>query len=299
MTLKQKGLLAALSANTIWGFTSIPIRLLRTYPPEQILFFRIIISLAVCWTFILSYKKESLKLTLKAINTGGKKHYLLVISSGLLITLNWYAYIYVVNYVNLNTAAFAYMICPLITAVAGFIILKEEVSRLKFIAIGLALISIIALATGSFTDVLWSVITAAFYAFYLIVQRVLNSLDKIIVLGLQLIIAFVLTLPFFHEQLYHVPVDLTFWILVSAIAIVFTLIPLFLSLYALESLPSSTVGILIYINPVVAFSIAFLYFHESINPNQVLAYSLLVIAVIVFNWKIINSAVFRAKDKIF
>jgi len=295
MTLKQKGLLAALSANTIWGFTSIPIRLLRTYPPEQILFFRIIISLIVCWTFILTYKKQCLKETFKTINSGGKKFYLLAICSGVLITLNWYAYIYVVNYVNLNSAAFAYMICPLITAVAGFLILKEEVSRLKFIAIGLALISITALATGSFTDVLWSVITAAFYAFYLIVQRILNSLDKIIVLGLQLIIALLLTLPFLYEQLLHIPTDLVFWELIVAISIFFTLIPLFLSLYALESLPSSTVGILIYINPVVAFHIAFLYFHESINLNQIFAYSLLVIAVIIFNWKIIYNSLYKDK----
>jgi len=297
MTLKQKGLLAALSANTIWGFTSIPIRLLRTYPPEQIVFFRVIISLIVCWTFILTFKRKSLKHTINTLKLSGKKSVLLVISSGILITLNWYTYIYVVNYVNLNTAAFAYMVCPLITAVAGFLVLKEEVSRLKFIAIGLALISIIALATGSFTDVLWSVFTAAFYAFYLIVQRIINSLDKIIVLGLQLLIALALTLPFFHKQLLDIPTGIIFWELMIAISLVFTLIPLFLSLYALESLPSSTVGILIYINPVVAFSIAFLYFHESINLNQIFAYALLIIAVIIFNWKIVNSAIFRVKDK--
>lgn len=295
MTNRQKGLVTALSANVMWGFTSIPIRQLKGHSPDQILFYRIILSLFFCLLFIFSFKRDALKQNMIVLKKEKKSIYFLIILSGILITLNWYAFIFVVNNINLNSAAFAYMVCPLITAIAGFIILKEEISRLKFIAIGLALISIIALATGSLTDVLWSVITAAFYAFYLIVQRVLNHLDKIIILALNLIVAFLITLPFLYTQFLNTPTDLSFWYLISSISIFFTLIPLALSLYSLETLPSSTAGILIYINPVVAFSIAFLYFHESINPNQIFAYALLIIAVIIFNWKIIYS--FFSQDK--
>lgn len=289
MTPTQKGLTAALSANIIWGFTSIPIRALRNYSSEQILFSRIIVSLIFCWLFILLFKRTVIKHNLEAIYNGGKPLILLLALSGVFITLNWYTFIYVVNHTNLNTAAFAYMVCPIITAIAGFLILKEEITRLKFIGISLALISIITLATGSLTDVLWSIITASFYTFYIITQRVLNHLDKVIVLGINLIIALIITLPFFYQQIFELPNDYIFWELTISISIFFTLIPLFLSLYSLETLNSSTVGILIYINPVVAFSTAFLYFHESINPNQIFAYSLLIIAVIIFNWKIASS----------
>lgn len=293
MTPTQRGLIAALSANIVWGFTSIPIRALRNYSSEQILFSRIIISLTFCWLFVLFFKKSVFKQNIRAINEGGKKLIILLTLSGIFITLNWYAFIYVVNHVNLNTAAFAYMVCPIITAIAGFLILKEEITRLKFIGIGLAIISIITLATGSFTDVLWSVVTASFYTFYIITQRVLNHLDKVIVLGLNLVIALVITLPFLYGQIFQFPIDFVFWGLMVSISIFFTLIPLFLSLYSLETINSSTVGILIYINPVVAFSLAFLYFHESINQHQILAYALIVIAVIIFNWKIVNSFFYK------
>lgn len=289
MTPTQKGLTAALSANIIWGFTSILIKELRDYSSEQILFSRIIISLLFCWLFILFFKKPVFKQNIKAISNGGNKLFVLLILSGIFITLNWYTFIYVVNHVNLNTAAFAYMVCPIITAIAGFLILKEEITQLKYIGIGLALVSIVTLATGSFTDVIWSVIIASFYTFYIIAQRVLNHLDKVIVLGLNLIIALIITLPFLYGQFFEFPTDFLFWGFIISISIFFTLIPLFLSLYSLETLNSSTVGILIYINPVVAFSIAFLYFHESINSNQILAYTLLVIAIIIFNWKIVSS----------
>ena len=100
--------------------------------------------------------------------------------------LNWYTFIYAVNNVSLQSAAFAYMVCPLITAFGGFLILKEELSKLKLISLGIALFSILLLATGSFIEVLWSVVIAALYAFYLIIQRKMQHLDKLNVLAVQI-----------------------------------------------------------------------------------------------------------------
>lgn len=304
MPFKLRCFLAALSANIIWGFVSIPIRLLKAYPAEQILFFRILTSLFICWLFILLFQRNKLIKDLKLLKTGyefsNKKLRLLLLTSGFLITFNWYAFIYVINHVSLNSAAFAYMVCPLITALAGFVLLKEEISRLKFIGIGLAVISVIILATGSLRDVTWSVITASFYAFYLITQRVMQSLDKINVLGMQLAIAFCIILPVYIFVANDVTTDWIFWLNIIIIAVVFTLIPLFLSLYALEGLPSSTVGIIIYINPIIAFCVAFLYFHESIQINQIFAYTLLLVAVIIFNWKIFSNTLgkFRKRERV-
>jgi chloramphenicol-sensitive protein RarD len=185
------------------------------------------------------------------------------------------------------------MVCPLITALGGFLILKEELSRLKLIAIAIAIISIIILATGSFTDVMWSVITAAFYAFFLVIQRIIKTISKLNMLGFQLFIALFLILPLFFINLKPIPLNLSFWVDIVIIAIFFTLLPLLLSLFALNSLPSSTVGIIIYVNPIVAFGVAFFYFHETIKANQLFAYGLLAIAVVIFNWKILKENIFK------
>lgn len=289
MQVKSKSFFAALTANITWGFVSIPFRAIKEYPADQILFFRIVVSLVICGLYILCFKKEALK---KDINTlmisGNYKPHIILLLSGILITLNWYTFIYVVNEVNLSTAAFAYMICPLITAAAGFILLKEQVTYLKLIAILVATSSIIMLATGSLSNVIWAIITATFYAFYLITQRVLQLFDKVVIIGFNMIVALVLISPLYLIHNYSFPLDLSFWINIFIIATLFTLIPLLLSLYALKNLPSSTVGIIIYINPVVAFGVAFLYFHENITFTEVLAYVLLVIAVIIFNWSLIR-----------
>lgn len=301
MNKKAIALSSALLANIIWGFISIAFRFLKEYSAEQILYYRIFVSFVICWLIILFINGKKLKADIKEITSHtGKiafKLYGLIFLSGVFITLNWFTFIYVVNNVNLKSAAFAYMVCPLITALGGFIILKEELSRLKFIGITLAIVSIFILATGSFTDVIWSITTAAFYAFFLIIQRVIQNISKLNMLGFQLVIALGLVLPLFFIFPQPAPQSLSFWIDIIIISIVFTIIPLLLSLYALSVLPSSTVGILIYINPVVAFSIAFFYFHEGIKANQILAYVLLVIAVIIFNFKILKDSFFKVNQK--
>lgn len=295
MSLKLKCFLAALSANIIWGFVAVPIRFVQNYEAEQILFSRIVSSLIICWLFIALFQRKHLLVDINTLTSAPKKEkktlIILLLTSGVLITFNWYAFIYVINNVSLNSAAFAYMICPLITALSGFIILKEDINNQKIVGIIIALISVLILATGSLNEVLWSIITASFYAFYLIVQRVVKAFNKINMLGLQLIIAFTLILPLYLNLGLSIPSSLDFWFDIIVIAVLFTLVPLFLSLYALQGLPSSTVGIIIYINPVIAFAVAFLYFNEGINFIQAFAYLLLVFAVIIFNWKILSGTI--------
>jgi chloramphenicol-sensitive protein RarD len=222
----------------------------------------------------------------------------LTILAGILISGNWFSYIYVVNNISLKSAAFAYMVCPLITAFGGFIILKEHLNTLKLMAITIAIISIIILAQGSLVEVTWSVFIATLYAFYVITQRVANNIDKFNILGVQLVISIILMMPLFIYHHTNLPVSLSFWVNIIIIAVLFTIVPLFLSLYALIGIPSSTLGIIIYINPIVAFTVAFFYFHEGINLHQLMAYSLLFIAVLIFNGDIINQILLKKLNRV-
>lgn len=209
-------------------------------------------------------------------------------ASTVLLTSNWYTYIYAVNNVSLQSAAFAYMVCPLITAFGGFILLKEELSGLKLLSLAIALFSIILLATGSLIEVAWSVVIATLYAFYLIIQRKMKNLDKLNVLATQIGLAVLLMMPLYISKHESFPTDLWFWGNITVVAVVFTIIPLFMSLYALIGIPSSTLGIIIYVNPLIAFAVAIFYFNEHIDSHKLSAYLLLLVSVIVFNWSIIK-----------
>jgi len=278
------------------------LRMLKAYPSDEILHYRILTSLSITWVVIALFRRQKLKediARLKSLDAYRRKRILLLtLLAGVLVTANWFAFIYAVNHVSLTSAAFAYMVCPLLTAMGGFILLKEHLTPIKFIAIGIALISILILAQGSIRDVWWSVLIASLYAGYLLIQRVVVEIDKFNMLGVQLVLSTLIMIPFFFYHHSSFPWDAHFWMVILVISVVFTIIPLFLSLYSLIGLPSSTMGILIYANPIVAFAVAIFYFHESINQQQVFAYALLLLAVIVFNWALVASLLAKYKKQV-
>lgn len=292
--------MAAVVSTAMWGFFAIPLRNLKEYPAEEILHYRIFTSLLITWAIIFVFRRSELLADVSYFRLETRQNrsrtIWLTMLAGLLITGNWFSFIYAVNNINLKSAAFAYMVCPLITAMGGFLIWKEYLSSLKLTAIGIAVISILILAQGSLTDVLWSVFIASLYAFYLIIQRVMTTIDKFNMLGIHLLIAAILMLPLFIYHFNQFPTAASFWINIVIISVFFTIIPLFLSLYALIGMPSSTLGIIIYVNPIVAFAVAFFYFHEGIDAHQLLAYSLLTVAVIIFNWNVISGLLVKKFD---
>lgn len=283
---------AGILSFVIWGFFSIPLRNLKAFASEEILYYRIFTSLIFLWLAIAIFRKKQIKADLTYLSSLRRKDqrniFLQLVGSTLLLTGNWYTFIYAVNNVSLQSAAFAYMVCPLITAFGGFLILKESLSKLKFLSLAIALLSIVLLATGSFIEVLWSVIIASLWAFYLIIQRKMQHLDKLNVLAVQIGMAVLLMLPFYLWEHESFPQGLWFWGNITVVAILFTIIPLFMSLYALIGIPSSTLGIIIYINPIIAFTVAIFYFGEHVDGHKVFAYMLLLTSVVIFNWSIIK-----------
>lgn len=288
-------LLAAIGAAFIWGFLTIPLKRLHhlNYSSQQILYYRVLASLVIIWIYNLVLRRKAIQTDLNILSglprNKRNKVLLLLFCTGAAIMLNWFTYIYVVNHISVKVAASAYFICPLLTACGGFLILKEPVTKLKVAGLMIALGSICILSTGSVINVAWAFVVAIFYAIYLVIQRVLTHFDKINMLAVQLIIAAVLLLPFYIHDYNGFPTSLEFWANITVVTVLFTLVPLLLSLYALTGIPSSTLGITIYINPIITFVVAFVYFNEGFEGSQLSGYLLLLFSVIVFNWEIIGS----------
>lgn len=290
---------AAASAAILWGFMAIPLRNLQQWSASDILYYRILISAVCIWLFIGIFRRRQLRADTQrytSLPAKQKKRIIRVVAvSTLLILGNWFSFIYVVNSISIQTAAFAYLVCPLLTTVAAFFILREPLSSTQKASLAIALASVVLLATGSFVDVAWSVAVASLYALYLVGQRMTGQFDKLNVLAVQLVVASLAILPFMLGQHHPIPTEATFWTNVTVIAIIFTIIPLYWSLYALSGISSSTVGILIYINPIVAFVVAYYLFSEKITTYQLVAYSILVLAIVLFNWHLFRRWLVPAK----
>src|SRR5690606_38125560 len=163
---------AASSAAVLWGFMAIPIRAIREWPAEDILYYRIFVSTALIWPFIFLFRRKKLTASTRYLQSGApalrKRLIMLTLIASLLIMGNWFTFIYAINHVSIQSAAFAYLVCPLLTTLAAFLILKERLTGLKKIAVCIALVSVVLLARGSLYDVAWSIGIASFYALYLV-----------------------------------------------------------------------------------------------------------------------------------
>ena len=287
---------AAIGATAIWGAFSVPLRGLQGYQPHEIINYRLLFSLAITCLIIALFRKKAIRADyryLKSVKWPKRLQlFRLVFMAGMFLTGNWISFLYAVNHISLKSAAFGYMICPLSTAMGGFFILKEQLSVPKVIAIVIAMISVILLAQGSTEEVLWSTLIAISYSCYLLLQRVITKLDKLNVLGIQLILSTLIIVPssaYIFGTWSPAAAEPHFWISMVVISILFTVIPLVLVSYSLIGIPSSTLGIIVYLNPIIAFSLAFIYFNEEINVEQLYAYSLLLASVIIFNWDLIGN----------
>ncbi|RTL10382.1 MAG: EamA family transporter [Flavobacteriaceae bacterium] len=283
----NKYFLAALSAFIIWGFFSLALKPLTDYASLDILFFRVFIATAFLLGINLFFRKSVVveaKKTFKELSKRKKKSaVIMTIVGGLLLVLNWFLFIYAVNHVSLQSASFAYIICPILTTVLAFILLKERIDVWQWIAVGLCVISCIILSYGNFKDLIYSVIIALSFGFYLVSQRKNSDFDKFLILTVQMVISSAILLPFYPSYGGVVPTEFLFYSLLLIIVFVFTIIPLFLNLYALKGLNSSTVGILMYTNPLIHFFLAIFYFKESVSVAQIISYSLILISILVFN----------------
>lgn len=99
----------------------------------------------------------------------------------------------------------------------------------------------------------------------------------------QLSICALFVIPKLIYNHHAIPTDPIFWGTIVLIASLFTIIPLFLSMYALIGISSTTTGVLLYINPLIAFTLAATYFGEPVSPIKYVAYGIILVAIMLFN----------------
>ncbi|MDD3004153.1 EamA family transporter [Flavobacterium sp.] len=283
--------IAAISAFIIWGFFSLALKPLHHYPSLDILFYRVFLCVLLMLIISLGFRKKTISETrtyFMSLSLKEKRNLtLLTIGGSVLLTANWFIFIYVMNHISVKAASFAYLVCPIITTVFAYLILKDPLTKTQWSAVGLSLFSCFLLGYGHFQDVFYSLIVAATYALYLVIQKRNTQIDKFLLLTIQLIITAIVLLPFYPFYSGSIPEAPSFYVYLLIIAVVFTIVPLFLNLYALKEVNSSTVGILLYINPLINFFMAVFYYKEPISAFQIVAYTLILISIIIFNYKIL------------
>lgn len=290
--MNAKYYLAVIVAFVIYGLFSLPLKSIDNYASLDILLSRLVIaSILIVWVSLIFRRKISLEnIYIFKNSTKSERRRLFIVNvvSSIMLAVNWYLFIYVMNNVSVNATSLAYMLCPIITTILAYIFLKDRLSVIQWVAIGLSIFSCVLLAFGNFMDVFYSFVIGLSYAIYLVLQKNNQKLDRFFTLTFQIVVGTLLLLPFFQYQQPEPEKGFYFFWIVFLIAALFTIIPMFLNVYSLNKLNSSTAGIFIYMNPIISFFLALYYFKEEMDDTKIIAYLIVFFSVVLFNAKIIS-----------
>jgi chloramphenicol-sensitive protein RarD len=280
MNQRLSGVLFGLAAFVTWGFLPAYWKQLQPVAPFEILCHRIIWS-CIFLCLIITFQKRWGEVAEIVRNSAN----LIKLScSGLLIGFNWFIYIWAVNTEHVVETSLDYYINPMVNVLIGFLLLGERFNRLQLGAILCALAGVIY-SLVAYGDLPLFALTLAFsFAFYGYSRK---KIDVAPIPGL-LVETSILVIPaigyvvyrqIYAETLFLTQIDTTLWLVGAGVA---TSLPLLWFAASARKLKLSTVGILQYIAPTIAFTLGVFVYCEPFDWHNAVTFGLIWLGVFIY-----------------
>jgi chloramphenicol-sensitive protein RarD len=280
MNSQLKGVLFGISAFTAWGLLPVYWKQLAAVNPFEILCHRIVWS---CFflVIIISWQRRWPEISAIRHNSSAMKRLVL---SGLIIGFNWFIYIWAVNSGRVVETSLGYYINPMFNVLLGFLLLKERFVRLQWVAVCFALIGV-AYSLISYGHLpLFALGLAISFALYGFSRKKIHA-APIPMLLMETIVLFIPALGYIIYQLAqnHTPffkdAAVTAWCIGAGVV---TSIPLVWFAAAVKRLNLSTIGILQYIGPSLAFVLGVFVYKEPFSRHSLITFSCIWVGVILY-----------------
>ena len=280
----MRGLLNAVGAYAIWGCFPLFFNMLGGVPAMSILAYRILFDCVFALLLIvISRNLTSLRQLIRQ-----KKILLWSLLASVLISLNWFVFIWAVGQHRVLETSLGYFITPLVSLLLGRILLKESINLNQAIAGFIATLAILfeLFALGGVPWV--SIVLAGSFGLYGLVRKI-QPMESL--LGLTL------------ETLWVVPVALVFVVNEAFIANihyslsdysllifsgVLTAIPLLLFAVSVRRLNLVVAGFIMYLNPMMQFMTAVWILGEAVPIQRYVTFVLVWIAMVFFIWGLVQ-----------
>ncbi|WP_445157731.1 EamA family transporter RarD [Halomonas sp. E14] len=277
-----RGVAYGLGAYVMWGCFPLFFALFDGVPAFEVLIHRIIWSCLFLAGLVTLLKRWApIRQALGEPSRLGA-----VLACALLIAFNWGLYIYSVETRQVLQASLGYFLTPLVNVALGMLVLRERISGLQVLAIGLAgLAIIIQLSLLGVLPWISLALALSFGTYGLLRKRVpLDGLSGLFVETLLLLPLGLLTLAWLSlvGQSHFLEAPRTLILLVASGVI--TALPLLAFAGAARRLRLATLGFLMYLNPSIQFFIALWVFHEPLTTAQLLTFLLIWLGLALYSW---------------
>jgi chloramphenicol-sensitive protein RarD len=285
-TANQQGLAAGVLAYFLWGFLPLLFKLVDHVGSVSVVAERTFWSLIIVGVIVLVSRRIA---EVRAALSDGRTVRAMAISAALL-ACNWLIYVWSVETGQVLEASFGYFINPMINVAIGMIFLGERQNRTQSIAIAIAVVALVIQAIGLGNIPYVALGLAITFAFYGYVRKTapVNSTTGLFVETLLLAPLAIgyLIYGFATEGLgAHADPQTAFFLLLTGPA---TAAPLLLFSFAVQRLRLTTIGMLQYLAPSIAFILAITVFGEHLNVTRVISFALIWLSLIVFTMGSMN-----------
>lgn len=274
----RQGLMFGVSAYLLWGLFPLYWPLLEPAGAVEILACRIVFSVVVV-AGMLAVGRH-----LGQLRRLGRRALLRLSLAGVIIAVNWGAYIWGVNSGHVIETSLGYFVNPLVTVALGVAVLHERLRRVQWWALGLGTVAVVVLTVDYGRPPWLALLLAVSFGTYglikkqvgvgaaagLFVESSVVAVPALVVLG---VLAASGNASFPGSSPGHLA------LLVSSGLV--TVVPLLFFAGAAARLPLSTVGLLQYLAPVLQFLTGVLIRHEPLPPGRLAGFALVWVALAV------------------
>lgn len=278
----NKGILAGIGSYILWGLFPIYWKLLEGVPAIEILANRMVWSF-VFVAVVLTLQKDWQWLKAASHN---RKTLLTYTLAAILLSINWFTYIWAVNAGYVVEASLGYFINPLVNILLGVIFLGERLRLGQVVAVILAGLGVVYL-TVSYGSLPWiSLILAFTFGMYGLIKKTAR-LESMHGFSLETMVLFVPALVYLCYRevsgigaLVHQGTMVTVLLILAGPV---TSIPLLLFGYSARRIPLSMLGFIQYIAPTLQFLLGVLVYSEPFPPTRLVGFSIIWTALLIYS----------------
>lgn len=280
MNQETKGIIYGLAAFAAWGLLPAYWKQLGAINPFEILCHRIVWS---CFFLALIISFQRRWPEVRGILRSAVALRRMVLS-GILIGFNWFIYIWAVNSGRVVETSLGYYMNPMINVLLGFVLLGERFSRLQWAAVACAFagVSYSLVAYGSLP--LFAITLAVTFALYGFSRKKIDA-APIPGLLIETLILFIPALGYIGYRIFTgatpfaVDPGITLWCLGAGVV---TSLPLVWFAGAAKRLRLSTIGILQYLAPSIAFCLGVFIYQEPFTRHSLITFACIWTGVVIY-----------------
>ena len=281
MDKKTSGVIYAVSAYLLWGFTPLFWKLFSGIPALELMAHRVFWAFFVSAATIVVLGHSSRFKTVLA----DRKSVLYILIRTVFLAVNWYTYIWAVSSGRVLEASLGYYLNPLVSIFLGLIFLRERLSRLQWAAVGFAAagVAVKTFSVGVFPVV--SVILAVSFGLYGLMKKK-SSEGSIVGMGVESLI--LLPLSSFAVVFMEVSGQGSFicsGFLMKLLYIstgLVTVLPLILFAKATSRIPLTWIGFLQFLAPTLMLIFGITVYGETLTRLELVGFFSVWIGIVLF-----------------